>query len=419
MKVLVIGGGAREHAIAWKLSQSSKVKAIFIAPGNGGTVAIGKNLPVKANDLQGLLKAALDLRIDLTVVGPEVPLSEGVVDLFQTHGLRIFGPTRKAAMLESSKAFARELMEKLRIPCARGKTFASFKEASLYVKSSQKWPIALKADGLAAGKGVTVAYSQEEALNALDNMMVARAFGAAGDKVIIEEGLIGREVSLIAFTDGKNIAAMPPACDYKRVYEGDKGPNTGGMGSYSPPLFFSDDMVKIALEKVLLKAIQGMAEMKVPYQGVLYAGLMLTQEGIRVLEFNARFGDPETQVILPRLKTDLLEIMLAVLEGKLDGLNIEWSANPCVGVVLASGGYPGVYPAGFSISGLEKLDKDVLAFHAGTKLKDGALVTDGGRVLTISATGKNHSEARDRVYENIFRIKFQGCHYRRDIALNI
>ncbi len=417
MKVLIIGSGGREHALAWKLSKSPKVKELFIAPGNGGTASLGKNLPIKANNISDLLRAALELQIDLTVVGPEGPLSDGIVDLFQKKGLRVFGPTRKAAMLESSKAFAKEIMEKFGIPCARGKTFDSFRDASDYVKKSSKWPMAVKADGLAAGKGVIIAGSEGEALAALTNIMVDRAFGAAGDKVVIEEGLMGKEVSLIAFTDGKHIAPMPPACDYKRIYNGDKGPNTGGMGSYSPPPFFNDNLVKLSMEKVLEPVVRGMAERGDTYKGVLYAGLMLTNEGPKVLEFNARFGDPETQVILPRLKTDLIDIMLAVIDGSLNKMKIEWSDSACVGIVLASEGYPGEYATGFSISGLDKIDDDVFAFHAGSKQSNGDIVTDGGRILTISATGKDLALAREKAYTNAARINFQGCYYRKDIAL--
>lgn len=417
MRVLVIGGGGREHAIAWKLSRSPEVKELFIAPGNGGTASLGKNLLLKATNLPGLLRIALDLRIDLTVVGPEGPLAEGVVDLFQAKGLRVFGPTKKAARLESSKAFAKEIMEKFGIPCARGKTFSSFQEASDYVKKYTMWPLAIKADGLAAGKGVIIAGSEDEALLALKNIMVDRAFGDAGNRVIVEEGLTGKEVSLIAFTDGKDIVPMPPACDYKRIYDGDKGPNTGGMGSFSPPSFFNKALLKLCLEKVLRPAIDGIAEMGEPYKGVLYAGLMLTKEGPKVLEFNARFGDPETQVILPRLKTDLLDVMLAVTDGGLKDIKVDWEQNACVGVVLASGGYPGEYATGFPISGLENIDTEVYAFHAGTKLADSSIVTDGGRVLTISATGNDLACAREKAYSNIAKISFRGCYHRKDIAL--
>jgi len=378
---------------------------------------LGKNLPLKANNIPELLRAALELRVDLTVVGPEGPLADGVVDLFQEKGLRVFGPGGKAARLESSKAFAKDVMEKFGIPCARGRIFDSFQVASDYVKNTSRWPIAIKADGLAAGKGVVIAGSEGEALLALKNIIVDRAFGSAGDRVVIEEGLTGKEVSLIAFTDGEHIVPMPPACDYKRIYDGDKGPNTGGMGSYSPPPFFGDDLVRWSLERVLKPVVRGMAQMGEPYRGVLYAGLMLTAEGPKVLEFNARFGDPETQVILPRLKTDLVDIMLAVIDGNLDRIRIEWSDSTCVGVVLASEGYPGEYATGFPISGLENIDADIAVFHAGTKLNKSAIVTDGGRVLTVSAIGDNLAEARKKAYLNVSRINFRGCYCRKDIAL--
>ena len=414
MNVMVIGNGAREHTIAWKIRQSPKVEGLFAAPGNAGTAAVAKNLDISVGDLEALAKAAEEHKIDLTVVGPEAPLAAGIVDLFQKRKLRIFGPTKAAAQIESSKVFSKNIMQKYGIPCAQGEVFSSYSEAKDYVKS-QKAPMVIKADGLASGKGVTVASTREQALEALSDAMEKKTLGDAGNTVIVEECLVGKEVSLLAFTDGKSVSPMVPACDYKRVFDNDQGPNTGGMGSYSPPGFFSQEMVVEALRTVLEPTVRAMATEKMPYRGVLYAGLMITATGIKVLEFNARFGDPETQVMLPRLKTDLVDIMLAVVDGKLGKMNIEWSQDPCVGVVMASGGYPGKYKTGFPITGLDKLDKDVMVFHAGTALK-GSAVTNGGRVLTVAANGKTIAEARSKVYANIPRINFEGCHYRKDIA---
>lgn len=415
MNILVIGGGGREHALVWKLSQSPRAEEIFVAPGNGGTASIAHNLNIRATDIPALAKAAKDNRIDLAVVGPEAPLAEGIVDYFQSQGIAVFGPTKAAAQIESSKVFARELMQKYAIPSAQGAVFSSFSETRRYIET-QTPPLVVKADGLAAGKGVTVAQSREEALNALSEIMGKRVFGSAGDRVIVEECLSGKETSLIAFTDGMTVVPMVPARDYKRIYDSDKGPNTGGMGSYSPPEFFSPQLASKSEKTVLHPAVAGMRQEGFPYKGALYAGLMLTPQGIKVLEFNARFGDPETQVILPRLKTDLLDILLAVVEGNLHKMKVEWSEEACVGVVLASSGYPGSYKTGFPVSGLNRVDNDIVLFHAGTKLEKGQVLTDGGRVLTVVAKGKSLAEARAKVYDNLPRIHFEGCYYRKDIA---
>ena len=414
-KVLVVGSGAREHTIVWKLGQSPKVAEIYVAPGNAGTSLIATNLDIKVSNLEALAQAALELKIDLVVVGPEAPLASGIVDLFRSRDIHIFGPTKEAAKLESSKVFAKELMQKYKIPTARSATFSSFSEARDYVNSVSS-PIVVKADGLAAGKGAIVASSAAEAIKALSDMMERYVFGDAGNRVLIEECLTGKEVSLLAFTDGKAVIPMMPACDYKRVGDGDSGPNTGGMGSYSPPGFFGKDMINKVKDAVLVPAVQAMAAEGVPYQGVLYAGLMMTQGGPKVIEFNARFGDPETQALLPLLESDLAETMLAVAEGKLNKAKIRWSKKACVGVVMASGGYPGSYRTGFPIKGLADLDEDILVFHAGTKLIGKAVYTDGGRVLTVVARGRTIAEARERVYSNISRIHFEGCHYRKDIG---
>jgi phosphoribosylamine--glycine ligase len=414
MKIMVIGNGAREHALAWKLRESPKVDELYAAPGNAGTASIARNLDVPAADIEALARTAGQYGIDLTVVGPEAPLASGIVDLFQSLHLPVFGPTRAATQIESSKVFSRELMQKYGIPCAQGMVFSSYSQARDYIQS-QPIPLVIKADGLAAGKGVVVATSREQALESLSDFMERKTLGAASDKVIIEECLNGREVSLLAFTDGKNVRSMVPACDYKRVFDSDQGPNTGGMGSYSPPGFFDQSDVEKIQQTILEPAVRAMAAEGMPYKGVLYVGLMVNPEGARVLEFNARFGDPETQAIIPRLKTDLVDITLAVINGTLDRMEIEWSDEACVGVVVASGGYPGKYQTGFSVEGLDQLDSDMLVFHAGTAMNNG-VVTNGGRVLTVAASGKTLKEARNRVYANIPRIHFEGCHYRKDIA---
>jgi len=415
LKVLVIGGGAREHTLAWKLAQSPNVEEIYVAPGNAGTGFVAKNLDIKPADLESLARAARERRIDLTVVGPEAPLATGIVDLFQARGIPVFGPSKEATRIESSKVFAQGLMQKYGIPCARSRSFSSFAEAKDYV-NTQQTPIVVKADGLAAGKGSIIAGSTAEALAALSDIIEKRIFGEAGDQVLVEECLQGKEVSLLAFSDGKTVVPMVPACDYKRVCDGDEGPNTGGMGSYSPPKLFGSKMINRVMDTILEPTVRAMAKEGKPYKGVLYAGVMLTEEGPKALEFNARFGDPESQVMIPLLKSDLVEIMLAVLDERLGKTQIEWRDEACVGVVMASGGYPGSYKTGFPIKGLDKVDDDILVFHAGTRESEGIIYTDGGRVLTVTATGGTITEARDRVYSNIRRIHFEGCHYRHDIG---
>lgn len=393
------------------------MERIFVAPGNAGTAAMAENLNLRPTDIEGLAKAAREKAVDLVVVGPEAPLASGIVDYFDSLGIPIFGPTRAATQIESSKVFARNLMEKYGIPCPRGAIFSSHSEAREYLRR-QKPPVVIKADGLAAGKGVIIAGSFAEAEKALSDIMEAKIFGPAGDKVIIDEYLHGREVSLIAFTDGKTVSPMVPACDYKKIGDGDQGPNTGGMGSYSPPGFFSAPMASKVTNDILLPTVKAMAKEGLPYKGVLYAGLMIVDSEPLVLEFNARFGDPETQVILPLLKSDLTDILLAVIEGKLDRAKIDWSSEACVGVVMSSAGYPGGYKTGFPIQGIDNVDENVLVFHAGTKLgNDGVIYTDGGRVLTVVAVGRDVAEAREKVYRNIPKIYFEGCYYRQDIAL--
>jgi phosphoribosylamine--glycine ligase len=415
LKLLIVGGGGREHALVWKLSRSTRVSRIYTAPGNAGTASLGENLPIKAGDINALADAAQKLSIDLTVVGPEAPLAAGIVDRFQGLGLPVFGPTAAAAQIEASKALSHHLMQKYGLPCPPGEVFSDYSQAQRYVKD-QPLPLVVKADGLAAGKGVTVAHTRTEALSALHQAMSERVFGAAGEQVLIDQCLSGREVSLLAFTDGTTVMPLVPACDYKRIYDGDRGPNTGGMGGFSPPGFFTPEMAQQAVEAILEPAVRAMAAEGCPYRGVLYAGLMLTEEGIKVLEFNCRFGDPETQVTLPRMKSDLLEPLLACVNGGLDKVKVEWDTQPCVGVVMASSGYPGDYRTGYHITGMDGTGPEALVFHAGTRIQEGQVVTDGGRVLAVAALGDSMEAARNRAYENVSQIHFEGCYYRRDIA---
>lgn len=413
MRVLVIGSGAREHAIAWKLRQSPRVTEISVAPGNGGTAQIAENLDIKPMDFEALAAAAHHM--DLVVVGPEEPLAKGIVDYFDQQRIPIVGPSQAAAEIESSKVFSKALMDKYGIPTALGCSFSSYDQARAYIEG-QDTPLVVKADGLAAGKGVIVAQSTQEALGALYRIMVERAFGPAGERVIVEECLEGREVSLMAFTDGITVAPMLPVCDYKRAFDGDQGPNTGGMGSYSPSSKFTPDLMEEARVSVLEPAVRAMAAEGRPYQGILYAGLMVTTQGLKVLEFNARFGDPETQAILPLLETDLAQVLWAIYSQTLSQVPIKWSNECSVGVVMASRGYPGTYATGFPISGLGSLEEGVQAFHAGTGQASGLWLTSGGRVLTVVARAEGTAAAREKVYRNLSRIYFQGVHYRKDIA---
>jgi len=417
MNILIIGNGAREHTLAWKISQSPKMDKLYVAPGNAGTASIAQNLAISAGDVDGLVRAAQDNRIDLVMVGPEDPLTKGIVDSLDQLGIPAFGPNQKAAQIEGSKVFAKELMFKYGIPCAKSATFTYFEDACNYAKQ-QPLPLVIKADGLAAGKGVIIATTYEEAVEALDDIIVKKVFGDAGNKALVEECLVGREASLLAFTDGETLIPMVPACDYKRALDGGKGLNTGGMGCYSPSEFFTEELRNEVMESVMKPTVKAMAQEGCSFKGILYAGLMITADGPKVLEFNARFGDPETQVILPLLKTDLVDIMQAVIENRLFQINIEWSDESCVGVVLASAGYPESYKKGFRISGLDGGNKDTLVFHPATTTDDtGQVITDGGRVLTVVSKGKTYSDARDRVYQGMAKINFDGCQYRKDIAI--
>ena len=397
--------------------QSPYQPEIFIAPGNAGTSLVAHNVNIAATDIPALFNFAKKNAVDFTFVGPEIPLAMGIVDAFEANGLAIFGPRQGAARIEASKVFAKELLLRNGIPCARSQSFNTYEEAASYVKT-QRAPIVIKADGLAMGKGVTVAQTIEEALNALRTAMQDKAFGEAGEKIVIEECLVGREMSFFAFTDGTSVIPMVPACDYKRVFDGNDGPNTGGMGSYSPPEFYTNDLGAQVMQTIMEPTIKALKEDGCPYHGVLYGGLILTPDGPKVIEFNARLGDPETQVVMPRLASDLVDIVQAVIARRLSSVEIAWHKDACVGVALTSGGYPGNYQSGYPISGLNELEANVMVFHAGTKLgTSGEILTAGGRVLTIVARGATLAEARETVYRNVSRIKFTGMHYRKDIAL--
>ena len=420
MNILVVGSGAREHAIAWKLSSSPQVDRIFMVPGNAGSASIATTLDGSQDDIDGLARLVKTHNVDLTIVGPETPLANGIVDLFVERGLAIFGPTKMAAQIEVSKAFAKELSKKYGIPCPDFRVFHAYSEAHSFL-SKHEGPVVVKADGLAAGKGAIVCQGKEEALSSLYDCMKARVFGVAGDTVVIEEYLEGLEVSVFAFSDGQHLSPLTAACDYKRLMDDDSGPNTGGMGSYTSPEFWTPELEDQVNREIMVPAAIGLMEAGTPYQGVLYAGLMITSRGPKVLEFNCRLGDPEAQVILPLLKTDLVDVFLACIGGGLHKLSIGWDQGFCVGVVLASGGYPGEYARGLPISGLEDVDPDILVFHAATKIRDNGekkrVLTDGGRVLTLVGLGPTLVQARERAYDNIQRVNFPNAQYRRDIGL--
>lgn len=416
MKVLVVGSGGREHALVWKMNQSPKVDKIYCAPGNAGIAQLAECAAIKADDLDGLLEFALQQQIDLTVVGPEVPLTMGIVDKFQEKGLKIFGPSGKAAEIEGSKTFAKNLMAKYNIPTAKYGAFTDAAEAKAFLEQVGL-PCVVKADGLAAGKGVLICETQAEAEAAIDNILVDNKFGDAGSQVVVEEFLTGQEVSMLAFTDGKTVVPMVSSQDHKRIWDGDKGLNTGGMGAYSPAPVYTEAVHAIVVPEVLEATVAAMRAEGRPFAGILYAGLMLTADGPKVLEFNARFGDPETQAVLPRLKSDLVEIFLSIIEGRLDQMPIEWYEEAAVCVVLASGGYPESSDKGREITGLQQAaDTGAIVFHAGTKETEGKIVTNGGRVLGISALGKDIAQAIDNAYKGVAQIKFENMQYRTDIG---
>jgi phosphoribosylamine--glycine ligase len=418
MKILVIGGGGREHALAWKLRQLPEVDQMWCAPGNAGTASIAENVAIKASDLQALVRFAKENHVDLTVVGPDDPLAAGIVDLFDAWKLRIFGPTKSAARIESSKVFAKKLMRAQEIPTAEANTFSDSGEAFRYC-DRLKFPVVIKADGLALGKGVIISPDAATARSTIDAMMSEGRFGDAGRRIVIEEFLRGSECSLHALVDGKNYRLLESARDHKRVFDGDLGPNTGGMGAFSPANNWSAELEDQFDEKIMRPLLRGLHEEGITFRGLLYPGLMISAAGARVLEFNCRFGDPETQVILPRMKSDLLPLLQATIDGEIDKCAIEWDARAAVTVVLASGGYPDKYETGKAISGLDEAEKldDVHIFHAGTQRTNGGIVTSGGRVLAVTALGSTIEAARARAYEAVSRIHFENCHYRRDIAL--
>ncbi len=418
MEVLIVGGGGREHAIAWKLYQSPIVNRIFAAPGNAGMERIATCVPIKATNIEGMVEFAKDNEIDLVVVAPDDPLVMGMVDALEAAGIRAFGPRANAAIIEGSKVFSKELMKKYGIPTAKYEVFDKCDEAVRYVRT-QSCPIVVKAEGLALGKGVIIAATADEAEKAVRDMMEGGKFGSAGSRVVVEEFLCGPEISVLAFTDGKTVRPMASAQDHKRALDGDEGLNTGGMGAFSPSRIYTEQIADECMKTIFMPTIQAMNAEGRPFKGVLYFGLMLTKDGMKVIEYNCRFGDPETQAVLPRLKTDLAEIMLAVLEERLDDIRIEWRDDAAVCVVLASGGYPEKYTTGYEIKGLDALEwkNHITVFHAGTAEKDGAIVTAGGRVLGVTATAANLDAAIKEAYEAISKLEFTDMHYRRDIGI--
>jgi phosphoribosylamine--glycine ligase len=417
MKVLVLGSGGREHALAWKIQQSHRVTDIFIAPGNAGTANLGKNTPIKLTDLPELLRFARNEKIDLTVVGPDDALAAGVVDLFQEAGLRIFGPTKAAARLESSKSFAKDFMARHGIPTPRFEAFDSSAEAKKALDQFG-FPVAIKADGLALGKGVIIARNRSEAALAIEDMIDRGRFGEAGRQIVLEEFVSGRECSLHAFVDGNSYLLFPTAQDHKQLYDGNQGPNTGGMGTCSPSRWLNEDRLKEIEQTIMAPFMDGIQKDRLGFRGLLFPGLMLTTKGPQVLEFNCRFGDPETQVLLPRLKSDLVDLLEATIDGRLDETRIEWDSRAAVCVVMASAGYPGKYETGKRIVGLKEAEalKGVTVFHAGTRLSKNRVETAGGRVLGVTATAESLPAAKRRAYDAVEKIEFDGRYYRRDIG---
>ncbi len=417
MNILIVGGGGREHAIAHKLSQSKRVSKLFCAPGNGGIANIATCVPIKASDIEGVLQFSKQNQIDLVVVAPDDPLVLGMVDALEANGIRAFGPRKNAAIIEGSKVFSKELMKKYNIPTA-GYAVYDDPNTALAVLKNASYPTVIKAEGLALGKGVVIAQNFEEAKEAVHAMMEDKIFGDSGNRIVIEEFLTGREVSMLAFTDGKTIQAMVSSEDHKRVFDLDQGPNTGGMGTISPSPIYSDALHQECMKKIYLPTIQAMNQEGRPFKGCLYFGLIITKDGPKVIEYNARFGDPETQVVLPRLKTDLLTIFEAIIDEKLADISIEWDNGAAACVIMASGGYPAKYATGIEIFGLEEAEKlsNVIVYHAGTKLENGKTLTAGGRVLGVTATGRNLNDALETAYKAVDKIHFDGAHYRKDIG---
>lgn len=416
MRILVIGNGGREHVLIWKLQQSPKAEKIYALPGNGGTAGLVESVKnISMDDHQAILSWVKENRIDLVVIGPEQPLVMGLTDTLQSAGVAVFGPTAAAAKMEGSKDFAKSIMKKYGVPTAQYETFTDYAKAIEY-SYSQPLPLVLKADGLAAGKGVLICNSMTEVEDGLKQIMLDKKFGSAGTQVVIEEFMRGEEASLLALTDGKTIIPLLSAQDHKNIFDGDKGPNTGGMGTYSPSPLVDQDMENLILEKILKPTIEGLKKEGIPYSGILYAGLMMTETGPRVVEFNCRFGDPEVQVILPALENDLVDLMMATVEGRLDKIDVKFSDKHTACVVIASGGYPDEYEKGKPISGLNDLPSDVIVFHAGTILKEGQILTSGGRVLNVVSSGNTLQEALDKIYSHINKIQFDGMYFRKDIG---
>jgi phosphoribosylamine--glycine ligase len=417
MDVLLVGSGGREHAIAWKLRQSPQLGTLYVAPGNAGTAGCGQNIAIKDTDVVALVEFAREKQIALAVIGPEDPLAAGLADAMEAAGIKVFGPNAAAARLEADKAFAKHLMRSCAVSTAEARVFDRFSDAKAYIASRDE-PVVVKAAGLAKGKGVVVCDDPADAILAAERIMVDRIFGDAGNTVVVEDKLLGEEASILAFVDGRNIYVMESSQDHKPIGDGDQGPNTGGMGAYSPAPVVSEPIMDKITREILVPVVDAMNRSGSPYKGVLYAGLMITSGGPRVLEFNVRFGDPETQPILMRLKSDLLDVFLAVCEGRLDDVLLKWDPRPAVCVVMASGGYPGDYEKGKVITGLDDAEdlEDVAVFHAGTTKQDGRVVTSGGRVLGVTALGADVAAAKARAYEAVDRIEFEGAYCRRDIA---
>ena len=414
MRILVVGGGGREHAICWKLNNESNVEKIYCAPGNAGISNVAECIDIGDSDIENLLKFAKENQIDLTIVGPEIPLVAGIVDAFEKEGLKIFGPNKECAQLEGSKSFSKDFMIRHNLPTAKYKEYTNLDEAISEIDSFG-YPVVIKADGLAAGKGVVIPENREDAITTLKEMMSDHKFGNAGDKIVVEEFLNGIETSILAFVDNDTIVPMVSSKDHKKVFEGETGLNTGGMGTFSPSEIYTDELAKEIQEKILDKTLEGFKKDNLNYKGILFVGLMITEDGPKILEYNVRFGDPETQSVLFRLDTDLNKIISAILDNNLKNIEINYSKEEAICVMLTSGGYPENYEKGKVISGLENLDSDIVVFHSGTKFDNGNIVTNGGRVIGITAKGKTVKEAGEKVYENIKKINFEGMHYRKDI----